>query len=121
VPTEAAKSSTSDVPAPSAAPAQQTARTSPPERQGPAEVLPEAARKDLELAEQALANGDVEEAIRIIRRSQRVTLSGASFALLTRAHCRDRDLSNARAQWVRVPASERPRVRQYCKLYEIPL
>jgi serine/threonine-protein kinase len=121
VPTEAAKSSTSDVPAPSAAPAQQTARTSPPERQGPAEVLPEAARKDLELAEQALANGDVEEAIRIIRRSQRVTLSGASFALLTRAHCRDRDLSNARAQWVRVPASERSRVRQYCKLYEIPL
>ncbi len=120
-PTETAKPSTTDVPTPTGTPARQTARTHPPERQGSSEVLPEAARKDLELAEQSLASGKVEEALHLIRRSQRVQLSGASFALLTRAHCRDRDLSNARAQWVRVPSSERPRVRQYCKLYEISL
>lgn len=75
-------------------------------------------RKDLELAEQALNRGEVEEAVRLIRRSQRIAISGASFALLTRAHCRERDLSNARAQWAQVPASERSRVRQYCKQYE---
>jgi serine/threonine-protein kinase len=107
--------------APTVTPPRKTEQARPPERQAPAEVLPEAARKDLELAEQALASGDVAEAIRLGRRSQRVVLSGASYALLTRAHCRDQDLSNARAQWAHVPASERSRVRQYCKLYEIPL
>ncbi|MFY0523607.1 protein kinase domain-containing protein [Archangium gephyra] len=113
-----------DAPLPSSTgtPARQTAQQArPQERQAPAEVLPEAARKDLESAEQALTRGEVDEAIRLGRRSQRVVLSGASYALLTRAHCRDRDLSNARAQWAQVPASERSRVRQYCKLYEIPL
>jgi serine/threonine-protein kinase len=113
-----------DAPLPSSTgtPARQTAQPArPQERQAPAEVLPEAARKDLELAEQALNRGEVGEAIRLGRRSQRIVLSGASYSLLTRAHCRDRDLSNARAQWGQVPASERSRVRQYCKLYEIPL
>ncbi len=120
-PAGAAEPSAAEIPALTGTPARQTAQPRAPERQGPAEVLLDAARKDLELAEQALDTGDVEEAIRLIRRSQRAQLSGASFALLTRAHCRDRDLSNARAQWMKVPASERPRVRQYCKQYEIPL
>jgi len=118
-PEEAPKASASSAPSPTATPDRQTAQARPPERKAPAEVLPEAVRKNLELAEQALTRGEVEEAIRLIRRSQRVAISGASFALLTRAHCRERDLANARAQWAQVPASERSRVRQYCKQYEI--
>ncbi|QRK09159.1 protein kinase [Archangium violaceum] len=106
-------------PAPTAAEPGPSARA--PTRQVTAEVMPQAVRMDLEEAEKALAANDAAEAIRLARRSQRTKVTKASFSLLTRAHCRQGDLTNARAQWEKVLPAERNRVRQYCKLYEINL
>ncbi|WP_426733418.1 protein kinase domain-containing protein [Myxococcus faecalis] len=76
---------------------------------------------DLELAEKALARGDPGEAIQLARRSQRDQATGASFALLARAHCHQKDLSSARFVWLRVPASEQAEVRRYCQQHGITL
>nr|BDT31298.1 serine/threonine protein kinase [Myxococcus sp. MH1] len=76
---------------------------------------------DLELAEEALARGDPGEAIQLARRSQRDQATGASFALLARAHCHQKDLSSARFVWLRVPASEQAEVRRYCQQHGITL
>jgi serine/threonine protein kinase len=76
---------------------------------------------DLTSAERALAQGDAVEAIRLARHSQRVQVSGASFSVLTRAHCLQGDLSNARAQWANVPAPERRGVQRFCKTHGIEL
>ncbi|MFP2908820.1 serine/threonine protein kinase, partial [Pyxidicoccus sp. 3LFB2] len=93
-------------------------RTAP---KGPSPAIPEAALADLMAAEKALSRGDVDEALHLARRSQRVQVTGTSFSLLTRAHCRQKDFSNARTAWERVPAWERNKVRSYCKQYEIDL
>ncbi|WP_306817898.1 serine/threonine-protein kinase [Archangium lipolyticum] len=92
-----------------------------PARQSPPEVIPEEVRKDLADAEEALGKNNAEEALRLARLSQRKKITGASYSVITRAHCRQSDLANARAQWAKVPAAERTRVRQYCKQYEINL
>ncbi|WP_245772115.1 serine/threonine-protein kinase [Myxococcus fulvus] len=76
---------------------------------------------DLELAEKALARGDPGEAIQLARRSQRDQATGASFALLARAHCHQKDLSSARFVWLRVPTSEQAEVRRYCQQHGITL
>ncbi|MFY1827688.1 protein kinase domain-containing protein [Myxococcus fulvus] len=76
---------------------------------------------DLELAEKALARGDPGEAIQLVHRSQRAQATGASFALLARAHCHQKDLSSARFVWLRVPTSEQPEVRRYCQQHGITL
>jgi serine/threonine-protein kinase len=78
-------------------------------------------QSDLTSAERALAQGEAVEAIRLARHSQRVQVSGASFSVLTRAHCLQGDLSNARAQWPNVPAGERRGVQQFCKTHGIDL
>ncbi|MFY2562540.1 protein kinase domain-containing protein [Corallococcus terminator] len=91
------------------------------ERRRGLELIQEGALADLELAEKALERGDPNEALHLVRRSQRTQVTGASFALLTRVHCRQKDLSNARTVWLRVPAAERTKVRQYCKQYDIAL
>ncbi|NTX53337.1 serine/threonine-protein kinase [Myxococcus sp. CA039A] len=91
------------------------------ERRRSPETIQEGALADLELAEKALASGDTSEALHLVRRSQRSQVTGASFALLTRVHCRQGDLSNARTVWLRVPTAERAQVRQYCKQYDIAL
>ncbi|QSQ20404.1 protein kinase [Pyxidicoccus parkwayensis] len=80
-----------------------------------------AALADLVAAEKALARGDADETLHLVRRSQRVQVTGTSFSLLVRAHCLQKDLSNARTVWPRVPAWERTRVRQYCKQHDIAL
>ncbi|PTL77807.1 serine/threonine-protein kinase [Vitiosangium sp. GDMCC 1.1324] len=105
--------------APEAAPVESRPAVRASARQGTPEVMPEEVRKELEVAERLLAAGNATEAIRVARRSQRTKISGASFSLLTRAHCHLGDLSNAAAQWRQVPSAERNRVRQYCKLYGI--
>jgi len=92
-----------------------------PETRRGKETIQPGALADLELAEQALERGDPAEALHLVRRSQRTQVTGASFALLTRVHCRQKDLSNARTVWLRVPAAERTQVRQYCKQYDIAL
>ncbi|MCP3058783.1 protein kinase [Myxococcus sp. K38C18041901] len=76
---------------------------------------------DLELAEKALARGDPGEAIQLARRSQRGEATGASFALLARAHCHQKDLTSARFVWLRVPTSEQAEVRRYCQQHGITL
>ncbi|MBJ6764069.1 protein kinase [Myxococcaceae bacterium JPH2] len=95
--------------------------TVPNSRPATAERISEPVRQDLAAAEQALAADDIEGALRLIRMSQRKQVTGASYALIARVHCRQGDLANAKAQWSRIPASERPRVRQYCRRYHIDL
>ncbi|WP_225409147.1 serine/threonine-protein kinase [Stigmatella hybrida] len=90
-----------------------------PGRTGKAEVLPQAVKADLSAAEKALASGDTVEAIRLARKSLRTQPTGAAYALLTRAYCRQRDLSNAKAQWRNVPSAYQGKVRTYCKPYDI--
>ncbi|RKH02951.1 serine/threonine protein kinase [Corallococcus sp. CA053C] len=85
------------------------------------EKLPESVREDLAAAQRSLDAKNPSEALRHIRRSQRTQITGASYALLTRVYCQQHDLANARAQWTRVPATERPKVRQYCRQYDIDL
>ncbi|WP_211194038.1 serine/threonine-protein kinase [Pyxidicoccus fallax] len=99
------------------------ARKPTPDARPPAQGTPiaEAALQDLKEGEKALARGDAAEALHLARRSQRVQVTGSSFSLLVRAHCLQRDLSNARTVWERVPAWERTRVRRYCKQYDIAL
>ncbi|NOK16218.1 serine/threonine protein kinase, partial [Corallococcus carmarthensis] len=90
-------------------------------RGGANESMPDSVREDLASAQKALDASNTAEALRHIRRSQRTKITGLSFSLLTRVYCQQHDLANARAQWTRVPATERPRVRQYCSKYEIDL
>ncbi|AFE06024.1 putative serine/threonine protein kinase [Corallococcus coralloides DSM 2259] len=92
-----------------------------PKPRGTPESMPDSVREDLVAAQKALDASNTAEALRHIRRSQRTKITGLSFSLLTRVYCQQHDLANARAQWTRVPATERPRVRQYCSQYDIDL
>ncbi|MBZ4372454.1 serine/threonine-protein kinase [Corallococcus sp. AS-1-6] len=103
---------------PTAEPSTVTARPKP---RGTPESMPDSVREDLAAAQKALDASNTSEALRHIRRSQRTKITGLSFSLLTRVYCQQHDLANARAQWTRVPATERPRVRQYCSQYDIDL
>ncbi|WP_223633475.1 serine/threonine-protein kinase [Corallococcus sp. EGB] len=85
------------------------------------ESMPDSVREDLAAAQKALDASNTAEALRHIRRSQRTKITGLSYSLLTRVYCQQHDLANARAQWTQVPATERPRVRQYCSRYDIDL
>ncbi|WP_205519467.1 serine/threonine-protein kinase [Pyxidicoccus caerfyrddinensis] len=98
-----------------------TARPPTQKPKGTSAPISEAALADLMAAERALARGDSDEALHLVRRSQRVQVTGTSYALLVRTYCLQKDLSNARTTWPRVPAWERTRVRQYCKQYDIAL
>ncbi|RKH89864.1 hypothetical protein D7Y21_09130 [Corallococcus sp. AB045] len=95
--------------------------TTKPKPRGTPESMPDSVREDLAAAQKALDASNTAEALRHIRRSQRTKITGLSFSLLTRVYCQQHDLANARAQWTRVPATERPRVRQYCSQYDIDL
>ncbi|WP_375759973.1 protein kinase [Corallococcus exercitus] len=107
---------------PSVEPADTPAVTPRPKARGGAtESMPDSVREDLASAQKALDASNTSEALRHIRRSQRTKITGLSFSLLTRVYCQQHDLANARAQWTRVPATERPRVRQYCSQYDIDL
>jgi serine/threonine-protein kinase len=112
-------------PTPSAQGPAPTAETRPapraPTRQNPPEVMPDSVRKALDEAEKALAANDATEAIRLVRLSQRTKITETGYSVLTRAHCLQNDLTNARAQWAKVPPAERARVRQYCKRHDIEL
>ncbi|NNB99852.1 serine/threonine protein kinase, partial [Corallococcus exiguus] len=99
---------------------QPTVNAKPKPRVAP-ESMPDSVREDLAAAQKALDASNTAEALRHIRRSQRTKITGLSFSLLTRVYCQQHDLANSRAQWTRVPATERPRVRQYCSQYDIDL
>jgi hypothetical protein len=76
--------------------------------------LPEDVRADLEAAEAALASGDAREAKRLAQHSLLGKRSGRAFSLLTRAACRDGDLTNARANLRAVSGGERASVLRAC-------
>nr|BDT37222.1 serine/threonine protein kinase [Myxococcus sp. MH1] len=88
------------------------------------EKLSDELRQLLADAERALNGGDTAEAIRLARSSQRrepKVIPLASYSLLTRAFCRQGDLSNAKAQWPKVSRAEQARVRKFCKQHDIEL
>ena len=91
-------------------------------RPEPKENLPEEVRQLLDEAESALKAGNTEEAIRLAKRSQRTKSDVrpvASYSILTRAYCLRKDLGAAKGEWPKVSASEKPRIRQLCKQYDI--
>ena len=85
--------------------------------------LPEEAQKLLAEAERALAVSELDQAIELARRSQKVRISGASFSVMTRAYCHQRDLSRANAKWREgqkyMSSRDLAAVRKYCKPYDI--
>jgi hypothetical protein len=85
------------------------------------EDMPEDVRVALEKAEKALVTGNAEDALDLARRSQNTKPTLASFSVMARAYCLKKDLSNARAQWRRLPVTKRGPVEKYCKLHEFPL
>ncbi|MFY1826303.1 serine/threonine-protein kinase [Myxococcus fulvus] len=98
--------------------------TRPSTRPDPSEKLSDELRQLLADAERALNGGDTAEAIRLARSSQRrepKVIPLASYSLLTRAFCRQGDLSNAKAQWPKVSRAEQARVRKFCKQHDIEL
>ncbi len=76
--------------------------------------LPAVVVQDLDAAEQALRSGQAAEARRLAQRTLLVQRSARAHALLTRAHCKLRDFSNARAAFRSVAARDRPAVTRAC-------
>ncbi|MCP3063876.1 protein kinase [Myxococcus sp. K38C18041901] len=98
--------------------------TRPSNRPETPEKLSAELRQLLADAERALNGGDTAEAIRLARSSQRrepKVIPLASYSLLTRAFCRQGDLSNAKAQWPKVSRAEQARVRKFCMQHDIEL
>ena len=118
-PSEAMPSGPVAAPAPSVAPERK------PVREATSEALPEAVRANLEAAELALAAGNVEEALRLSRSSQRTQVTSLSYSVMIRAFCRQGTLSLAKAKWregrARLSSKERAEVRRFCNQYDIEL
>jgi serine/threonine-protein kinase len=87
--------------------------------------MPEEVRELLEQAESALNAGKVEQAIELARRSQRQTITAASFSVLTRAYCLREDVSGANGAWrqgmQKMSQPERRKVVKFCAKHKIPL
>ena len=109
--------------APVAAPAPSVAPERKPVREASSEALPEAVRADLEAAARELAAGNVEEALRLSRSSQRTQVTSLSYSVMIRAYCRQGNLSLAKAKWregrVKLSSKERAEVQRFCKQYDI--
>jgi serine/threonine-protein kinase len=71
-------------------------------------------RADLEAAERALAGGDTRDAKRLAQHSLQGQRTSRAFAILTRAACVERDLTNARANLRNVAGSSRAAVVKAC-------
>jgi serine/threonine-protein kinase len=110
-------------PMPVAAPAPSVASERKPVRQASSEPIPEAVRADLEAAARELAAGHVEEALRLSRSSQRTQVTSASFSLMIRAHCSQRNLEGANTKWREgqkvLSARDLAEVKKFCKQYDI--
>jgi serine/threonine-protein kinase len=76
--------------------------------------LPDDVRADLEAGEAALARGDAREAKRLAQHSLLGKRTSRAFAILTRAACKDGDLTNARAGLRNVGAADRAAVLRAC-------
>ncbi len=110
-------------PMPVAAPAPSVAPEHKPVRQAASEPIPEAVRADLEAAARELAAGNVEEALRLSRSSQRTQITSASFSLMIRAHCSQGNLEGANTKWREgkkvLSARDRAEVKRFCEQYDI--
>ncbi|WP_224372521.1 serine/threonine-protein kinase [Hyalangium versicolor] len=81
-------------------------------------AIPEAVRKDLQEAERALSSGDMDTAIRIALRTQRVQDTEEAKVLLGEAYCRRGDVSNANGAWRSLSsAGAKRKMRTYCAKY----
>ncbi len=87
----------------------------------PEAALPAAVVQDLDAAEQALRTGHPAEARRLAQRSLLAQRTARAHALLARAHCQLRDLSNARAAFRNVSARDRSAVTRACREHGIDL
>jgi serine/threonine-protein kinase len=81
----------------------------------------EQARSALEQAEKALETRNGAEARFRAQQSLRSERSGRAFAVLTRAYCLERDLSNAMAQYSNVPRPLRAACQKWCAEFDIEL
>jgi serine/threonine-protein kinase len=84
-------------------------------------TVPKPVLQDLAAAERALKKGDTAKALQLTLRTHKTHVTGTSYSLLTRAHCRQKDFASARAAWAQVPSWELARVRRYCKQYGLEL
>ncbi len=75
----------------------------------------------LDEAEAALKSGNGAQARLIADRSLRIAKTSRAFAIITRAHCSEGDLGNAKATYSHVGAADRARVRKECSAHEIDL
>jgi hypothetical protein len=77
-------------------------------------ALPDDVRADLDGAEAALGRGETREAKRLAQHSLLGKRTARAFSILTRAACRDGDLSNARAGLRNVASGEKAGVLRAC-------
>jgi serine/threonine-protein kinase len=111
--------------APDAAPA--PTKPKPPKPPPPAANEPEdaedlgSARAYLDQAQAALDAGQMDEAIRLARRSFNEKRTVRGFSLLARAYCRQGDLGNAKAQLSQLPRRERQKVVRLCRRLGVEL
>jgi serine/threonine-protein kinase len=87
----------------------------------PEEHLSDDVRADLDAADSALARGDTREAKRLAQHSLLGQKTSRAFAIITRAACQDRDLTNARAGLRNVGSAERSSVVRTCAAKGIDL
>jgi len=110
-------------PMPVAAPAPSIASERKPGHQAASEPIPEVVRADLEAAARELAAGNVEEALRLSRSSQRTQITSLSYSVMIRAYCRQGNLEGAKAKWregqAKLSARDRAEVKKFCEQYDI--
>ncbi|HYH96924.1 serine/threonine-protein kinase [Hyalangium sp.] len=85
------------------------------------ETIPEEVRQELAEAEKALASGELDQALRIARRTQQTKATEAANYLIGRVYCQRKDLGNAKAQWRSLTGSNKSKLTAYCRKYEIDL
>ncbi|HEX8704196.1 MAG TPA: protein kinase [Myxococcaceae bacterium] len=118
-PTVAQVEPTPPVTPPPATPTQPTPKPS--TRPGKAETLPPEVRALLDEGEGALAAGDSGKAIRLAQRSQQLQKSEASYLLMGRAYCQQKDLGNANAQRRNLSSQGRSQLRKHCAKYGVDI
>jgi hypothetical protein len=91
--------------------------TSQPTRPAQAEVIPEEVRQILQEAEETLAAGKPDDAIKLALRSERLKLTAAAKWLKARAYCHKRDLGGVNGVRQTMTPAEDRRVKSYCKPY----
>jgi serine/threonine-protein kinase len=85
------------------------------------EVISGPARQALDEARHELESGNFEKSIRIASRAQNLQKTTEGRELLIQAHCSRHDLSNARKEWLKLPASRQKELQGFCARFDIEL